>query len=94
MAADPSSRPRDPAPSPREQTSSPRERAPRRALITGLTGQDGSFLAELLLAEGYEVSGLHRGGPDAGLGASEHLGGQVGVDLGRPARPREPARRD
>ena len=33
----------------------------RRALITGFTGQDGSFLAELLLEKGYEVSGLVRG---------------------------------
>jgi GDPmannose 4,6-dehydratase len=32
----------------------------KRALITGLTGQDGSYLAELLLAEGYEVVGLVR----------------------------------
>jgi GDPmannose 4,6-dehydratase len=31
-----------------------------RALITGITGQDGSYLAELLLAKGYEVIGLHR----------------------------------
>ncbi len=34
--------------------------ASRRALITGITGQDGSYLAELLLAEGYEVFGLTR----------------------------------
>jgi len=33
----------------------------RRALITGITGQDGSYLAEHLLAEGYEVWGLMRG---------------------------------
>jgi GDPmannose 4,6-dehydratase len=32
----------------------------RRALITGITGQDGSYLAELLLAKGYEVHGLRR----------------------------------
>ncbi|MDA1307825.1 MAG: GDP-mannose 4,6-dehydratase [Acidobacteria bacterium] len=32
----------------------------RRALITGITGQDGSYLAELLLDEGYEVFGLTR----------------------------------
>lgn len=29
----------------------------KRALITGITGQDGSYLAELLLNEGYEVIG-------------------------------------
>jgi len=32
----------------------------RRALITGITGQDGSYLAELLLAKGYEIYGLVR----------------------------------
>lgn len=32
----------------------------KRALITGITGQDGSYLAELLLSEGYEVVGLIR----------------------------------
>jgi GDPmannose 4,6-dehydratase len=33
---------------------------PRRALITGITGQDGSYLAELLLEKGYEVHGIKR----------------------------------
>jgi GDPmannose 4,6-dehydratase len=33
---------------------------PKRALITGVTGQDGSYLAELLLEEGYEVVGMVR----------------------------------
>ncbi len=33
---------------------------PRRALITGITGQDGSYLAELLVAKGYQVYGLVR----------------------------------
>ena len=32
----------------------------RRALITGITGQDGSYLAELLLSKGYEVYGIVR----------------------------------
>src|SRR5689334_6002922 len=32
----------------------------KRALITGITGQDGSFLAELLLSKGYEVHGIIR----------------------------------
>ena len=45
-----------------------------RALITGITGQDGLYLAELLLAKGYEVFGLIRGqnNPkrDAGRGRS------------------------
>jgi GDPmannose 4,6-dehydratase len=47
------------------------------ALITGLTGQDGSFLAELLLEKGYRVTGLHRGAREESLGASEHLREQV-----------------
>jgi len=37
---------------------------PKRALITGISGQDGSYLAELLLEKGYEVHGLVRGSPD------------------------------
>ncbi len=37
----------------------------RRALITGISGQDGSYLAELLLADGYRVTGLVHGGSQA-----------------------------
>ncbi|MGB7519848.1 MAG: GDP-mannose 4,6-dehydratase, partial [Spirulinaceae cyanobacterium] len=33
---------------------------PKRALITGITGQDGSYLSELLLSKGYEVHGIIR----------------------------------
>ena len=36
-----------------------------RALITGISGQDGSYLAELLLSKGYEVFGVVRGSPTA-----------------------------
>ena len=32
----------------------------KRALITGITGQDGSYLAEFLLTKGYEVHGIKR----------------------------------
>jgi len=32
----------------------------KRAVITGITGQDGSYLAELLLSKGYEVHGIIR----------------------------------
>ena len=32
----------------------------KRAIITGITGQDGSYLAELLLEKGYEVHGIKR----------------------------------
>jgi GDPmannose 4,6-dehydratase len=39
--------------------------AGRRALITGVSGQDGSYLAELLLAKGYDVFGIVRGSPTA-----------------------------
>jgi GDPmannose 4,6-dehydratase len=52
---------------------------PRRALITGITGQDGSFLAERLLERRYEVIGVVRGGPGAGLGLAEHLRDQIEV---------------
>jgi GDPmannose 4,6-dehydratase len=51
----------------------------RHALLTGLTGQDGSFLAELLLVQGYTVTGLVRGAPGRSLGCSEHLREQVGL---------------
>jgi GDPmannose 4,6-dehydratase len=51
--------------------------SPRTALITGFTGQDGSYLADLLLEKGYDLTGLVRGRPDQSLGLSEHLRGQV-----------------
>jgi len=54
----------------------------RQALITGLTGQDGSFLTELLLEHGYHVSGLVRGSSDRSLGCSEHLREQVDLVRG------------
>jgi len=57
----------------------------RRALVTGITGQDGSYLAELLLAQGREVVGLVRPPLDRGLGLVEHLRGDVtfvAADLG------------
>src|SRR4051812_43935475 len=45
----------------------------RRALITGITGQDGSYLAELLLAKGYEVHGLIRRSSSFTTGRIDHL---------------------
>ena len=45
--------------------SPPAHETPRRALITGISGQDGSYLAELLLSKGYEVHGIVRGSPTA-----------------------------
>ncbi len=51
----------------------------RRALITGITGQDGSFLAELLLEKSYAVVGAVRGEPHDSLGCSEHLRRKVAL---------------
>ena len=45
----------------------------KRALITGITGQDGSYLAELLLEEGYEVTGIVRRSSAPNLWRIEHL---------------------
>jgi GDPmannose 4,6-dehydratase len=45
----------------------------RRALITGITGQDGSYLAELLLEKGYEVHGLVRRSSTERFERIEHL---------------------
>jgi GDPmannose 4,6-dehydratase len=45
----------------------------RRALITGVTGQDGSYLAELLLGKGYEVHGLIRRASMFNTGRIDHL---------------------
>ncbi len=47
------------------------------ALLTGITGQDGSFLAELLLGKGYSVTGLVKDSAQDSLGCSEHLRGHV-----------------
>ncbi|HPV75467.1 MAG TPA: GDP-mannose 4,6-dehydratase [Gemmatimonadaceae bacterium] len=44
-----------------------------RALITGITGQDGSYLAELLLEKGYEVHGLVRRASTFNRGRIDHL---------------------
>lgn len=46
---------------------------PKRALITGITGQDGSYLAELLLAKGYEVHGLIRRASTFNTARIDHL---------------------
>nr|WP_122013291.1 GDP-mannose 4,6-dehydratase [Maliibacterium massiliense] len=49
----------------------------KNALITGITGQDGSYLAELLLRKGYKVYGLVRRKSELSYGNSQHLAGQV-----------------
>ena len=45
----------------------------RRALITGITGQDGSYLAELLIGKGYEVHGIIRRSSSFNTGRIDHL---------------------
>jgi GDPmannose 4,6-dehydratase len=46
---------------------------PKRALITGITGQDGSYLTELLLEKGYQVVGIVRRSSAPNLWRIEHL---------------------
>jgi GDPmannose 4,6-dehydratase len=75
----------------------PEGRAPangesRRALITGVSGQDGSFLTELLLEHGYAVTGVVRDPAAGSLGCAEHLRTQIELvrgDLLAPATLRE-----
>ena len=45
----------------------------KKALISGITGQDGSYLAELLLQKGYEVHGILRRSSSFNTGRIEHL---------------------
>mgnify|MGYP003321357975 FL=1 len=45
----------------------------KRALITGITGQDGSYLAELLLNKGYEVHGIIRRSSSFNTGRIDHI---------------------
>ncbi len=75
--------------------------SPKRALITGITGQDGSYLAELLLDEGYEVHGMVRRASTEKFDRIEHLRDRITlhqgdlldqrslVDTLRAARPQE-----
>ncbi|MBD2388191.1 GDP-mannose 4,6-dehydratase [Cylindrospermum sp. FACHB-282] len=51
----------------------------KKALITGLTGQDGSYLAELLLGKGYQVSGLVRRSSSSNLDRINHLSGNIQI---------------
>jgi GDPmannose 4,6-dehydratase len=48
-----------------------------RALITGISGQDGSYLAELLLGKGYDVFGVVRGSPHASFPNLDAIRGDV-----------------
>ena len=54
----------------------------KRAIITGITGQDGSYLAELLLSEGYEVTGIVRRLSATNFWRIEHLLDRISL---RPA---------
>jgi len=45
----------------------------KKALITGITGQDGSYLAEFLIAQGYEVVGVVRRSSTVNFGRIEHI---------------------
>lgn len=48
-------------------------KSPKKALITGITGQDGSYLAELLLEKGYEVHGIIRRASTFNTARIDHL---------------------
>ncbi|KAF1805381.1 hypothetical protein FB192DRAFT_1362585 [Mucor lusitanicus] len=48
-------------------------RARKVALITGVTGQDGSYLVEFLLEKGYEVHGIIRRSSSFNTGRIEHI---------------------
>jgi len=54
----------------------------KRALITGITGQDGSYLAEFLLSKGYKVYGLRRRLDNQTLGNVEHIESEIEWLLG------------
>ena len=45
----------------------------KKALITGVTGQDGAYLSELLLEKGYEVHGIKRRSSSFNTGRIDHL---------------------
>ena len=49
----------------------------KKAIITGVTGQDGSYLAELLLTKGYEVHGVVRRSSTENFDRIAHLSGRI-----------------
>ncbi|MFB8791999.1 MAG: GDP-mannose 4,6-dehydratase [Potamolinea sp.] len=51
----------------------------KKALITGLTGQDGSYLAELLLEKGYQVFGLVRRSSSSNISRISHLSNNIQI---------------
>ncbi len=56
--------------------------ATRRALITGITGQDGSYLAEYLLEQGYEVIGMVRRSSTINFERIEHIQDKISIVSG------------
>jgi GDPmannose 4,6-dehydratase len=56
--------------------------SPRRALITGIAGQDGSYLAEFLLGKGYEVHGMVRGSAAASFQRIAHIRDELVLHTG------------
>ena len=54
----------------------------KRALITGISGQDGSYLAELLVEKGYEVHGLVRRSSTFNTGRIDHIRGRLKLHYG------------
>lgn len=54
----------------------------KKALITGITGQDGSYLAELLLSKGYEVHGLMRRASTFNTGRIDHIFDRLQLHFG------------
>jgi GDPmannose 4,6-dehydratase len=65
-----------PPPAKKQKVDRPQEEIPpngKSALITGITGQDGSYLAELLLQKGYEVHGIIRRSSSFNTGRIDHI---------------------
>ena len=54
----------------------------RKAFITGITGQDGSYLAEILLEKGYEVYGMVRRSSSFNTARIDHIFGDVRLEFG------------
>jgi GDPmannose 4,6-dehydratase len=54
----------------------------KRALVTGITGQDGSYLAEILLEKGYEVYGMVRRSSSFNRSRIDHLRGEIELVYG------------
>ena len=52
----------------------------KRALVTGITGQDGSYMAELLLSKGYEVFGVVRRTSSRNLERIEHIQDRIQLE--------------